>query len=137
MRTVTFLLNDMLHRLWNLLNQWFEKRKLWLGFISSSICFPLPTNHHLFTGFSWYLIVIHSLYRFSSIDSCAAWRPRLPDQTFVLRAWFSAFVKPKFYPKKTKMLLRHRHVQKTCYYWDSISKYEYEAWNAMWTKNLE
>ena len=50
---------------------------------------------------------------------------------------FSQFVEPMFWPKKTEMVLRHSYGQKNCYYWDSIRKYEYETWNAMWTKNLE
>ena len=81
-----FLLNDMLYRFWNLSNQWFKKRKLWSGSNSSIICFLCLTNHHLFTGFPWCLIVIHSLNSFSSIDTYAAWRCRLPERAFVLRA---------------------------------------------------
>ena len=50
---------------------------------------------------------------------------------------FSQFVEPKFWPKKTEMVLRHCYREKNRYYWDSIRKYEYEAWNALWTKNLE
>ena len=46
-------------------------------------------------------------------------------------------VEPTFWPKKTEMVLHHSYAQKNCYYWDSIRKYEYEAGNAMWTKNLE
>ena len=81
-----FLLNDMLYRFWNLSNQWLEKRKLWSSSNSSSICLPRLTNQHLFTGFPWCLIAVHSLYSFSSIDECAAWRPHLPDRVYVLRA---------------------------------------------------
>ena len=81
-----FLLSDMLYRFWNPSKQWFEKRKLWSSSNSSSICFPRLKNCHFFTGFPWCLLAIHLLYSFSSIDACAAWRPSLPDQVFVLRA---------------------------------------------------
>ena len=97
-----FILNDILHRVWNLSNQWFEKRKLSSGSNSSIFWFPSFTNHHLFTGFSWCLIVIYSLYSFCSIDVCAAWCPCLPDWAFVSEPIFSQFFELKFRPKRPK-----------------------------------
>ena len=70
-----FLLDDMLDGFWNLLNQWFGKRKLWSGSNSSSICFAHLTNHHLFTGSPWCLIGIYSLHSFSCIDTSGSGIP--------------------------------------------------------------
>ena len=92
-----------------------DSKKLWSGSTSSSICFPRLTNHHLFAGFPWCLIAIHSLCSFSSTDACAAWRPRLPIGHSFWESVFSQFVEPRFWPKKTEMVLRHSYGQKNCH----------------------
>ena len=79
-----------------------KKKKKYSGSNSSSICFPRLTNHYLFTGFPWCLITIHSIYGFSSINTCAAWLLRLPDWALFWEPVFSLFVEPSSDLKRPK-----------------------------------
>ena len=72
--------------------------------------FPSPHKNPLFPSPTY--LMHDPLYIFSSIDTGAAWRPRLPDRPFIWEPVFSQFVESKFWPKKAELVLRHSYGQK-------------------------